>query len=800
MIKILALKGAAQARLHKFADAKTALDQAGHQCEISVEPACGDAIRSRGVLANQQGNFPLAMQFFQQTLTFARDHADRFLEATALLNLGAASLKEQHFDEAIARSEQAYKASVALGAGDIAQTALGNLGSAYYNLGDSERSLELSLDAEKHATQLDDIIAELSWITNAGYVYVQKRDFNRAKQSYIRALDLANRNQAKDDIYNALRAMALVSVESGELDEARRYADQAIAMARDDSNRQNELYPLLVRGLIAARIPPGTDAEPILKEVERDPQGNASLRWRAEHALARLYEDEKRAEAADRAYRAALATFEKARSSQKREDTSLPFSANAASIYDDYVHFLVSHGRSDEALRWADNSRARTLAEGLGVLPREASAGPPTLRAQETARKVGGTLLFYWLGEKQSYLWVITKRKTSVFTLAPGSAIAEAVQRYRRAIETGPDVLEAAAEDGRLLYRMLVTPAESLLTKNPRVFILPDGELNNLNFETLLVPAPKLHYWIEDVTITSASSLRLLDASVSGSATTTHPLVRSLLLIGNSLPPNDKYPPLPKAVTQMDAVARHFSGAEWKILTGAEATPQAYLNGHPETFSHIHFVAHGIASQLSPLDSAIVLSKSTADSDSFKLYARDVLQHPLRAELVTVSACYGAEGPSYSGEGLVALSWAFLRAGAHNVVAALWEVTDVSTSQLMDQFYAGIEHGESPGPALRAAKLSLLHGDKYRNAYYWAPFQLYAGSNRFQLKVSSARRTLETKHRPHPEIGVSVNFPSTPSVGHLSNQRLTLAALYNPVTFHARRNRCTLAKCTFSDG
>ena len=42
---------------------------------------------------------------------------------------------------------------------------------------------------------------------------------------------------------------------------------------------------------------------------------------------------------------------------------------------------------------------------------------------------------------------------------------------------------------------------------------------------------------------------------------------------------------------------------------------------------------------------------------------------------------------AYSGEGLVGLAWAFLRAGAHNVIAGLWEVTDASTEQLMDRFY-----------------------------------------------------------------------------------------------------------------
>ena len=235
------------------------------------------------------------------------------------------------------------------------------------------------------------------------------------------------------------------------------------------------------------------------------------------------------------------------------------------------------------------------------------------------------------------------------------------------------------------------------------------------------VPQPKLHYWIEDVTIANASSLRVLAAA----HTVKTKRERTLLLFGNSVAPNDKYPELSKAGAQMESVARHFPGAEQKIFARDQATPKAYLDGSPEKFSHIHFVAHGTASRLSPLDSAIVLSKASAEDDSFKLYARDIIRRPLQADLVTISACYSSGERAYAGEGLVGLSWAFLRAGAHNVIAALWEATDASTEQLMDRFYDELDKGASPDAALRAAKLSLLHHSGFHNAFYWAPFQLY---------------------------------------------------------------------------
>ena len=120
------------------------------------------------------------------------------------------------------------------------------------------------------------------------------------------------------------------------------------------------------------------------------------------------------------------------------------------------------------------------------------------------------------------------------------------------------------------------------------------------------------------------------------------------------------------------------------------------------------------------------------EGDSYKLYARDIVQHRLNASLVTISACNGAGTRAYSGEGLVGLSWAFLRAGAHNVIGALWEVSDASTPQLMDAFYRELFQGKDPAAALREAKLGLLRSadpdSVFRKPFYWAPFQLYAGS------------------------------------------------------------------------
>jgi CHAT domain-containing protein len=737
------LVGAAYASLHRFTDAEEHLSEAEQLCAHSRSRVCTEVISAWGVLEMERGNYAHGQEYFERALTSARGYHDEFWVASSLLNLSWAADEQAHFDNALDWANAAREASATGGFADFVQTALGNMGWAYYKLGDSEQAKSLFNDAEKRAAELENTTDELRWLTAAAYAYLDSGNVETAQQSFRKALDLAKGLKSPEDITNSLIALAFVSEKTNKLAEAKGYADQALAKAQEDKNGRDQVYPLLVQGRIAARQHDTGAAEKDFHEVADSKDATDFLKWEAERSLARLYEEEKRANEADREYQTALTTFEAARSELRSEHSSLTFLSNATRIYDDYIHLLISRGKIDEALRVANYDRARTLREGLGLAKRGDSFAPEPLNAQAIARRAGGTILFYWLGEKRSYLWVITPRTTRLFPLNASSAeIDAAVHGYRTKLEGPPEILEAS-DDGSALYKMLIEPARDFLAKealakNNRIFIIPDGSLNSLNFETL-TPAPK-HYWIEDVTITSAGSLHLLAAARPAP----NKLAGRLLLIGNPVSPtpagpdnhgDNPYPELPNAAAEMHSIEQHFPPQQRTVFAREQATPAA-LNGHPEQFSYIHFVAHGTASRTSPLDSAIILSRDPAskaasgEDDSFKLYGRDIIQHPLHAELVTISACYGAGRRSYSGEGLVGLSWAFLRAGAHNVVGALWDVSSISSAQLMDDFYGELQKGKSPSAALRAAKLSLLHSDNadFRRPFYWAPFQLYTGS------------------------------------------------------------------------
>jgi len=404
----------------------------------------------------------------------------------------------------------------------------------------------------------------------------------------------------------------------------------------------------------------------------------------------------------------------------------LSFLSSGMEVYGEYIDFLIRRRRPADALNHAELSRARTLAEGLSWNGQAvASHTTPHVPPQQLAQRLHATLLFYWLGENNSYLWVIAPQKITLLKLAPDLEIGPVVKSYRKALLEGRDVLAAKSADGEKLYSLLVEPAKKLIPKGGRVVLLPDTSLYGLNFETLIVPDPQPHFWIEDVTLTTASSLTLLEHSTTLSATKE----KNLLLVGNTEQPNADFPTLPQAPAEMQNIERYFRDSQRRVLEGKQATPSAYLDSGPERFSYLHFVTHGTASHTRPLESAVILSK---EGDSYKLYARDIVRHRLNANLVTISACNGSGTRAYSGEGLVGLSWAFLRAGAHNVVAALWEVSDASTPLLMDSLYGELSQGKDPATALRDAKLRLLHSQDaksvFRKPFYWAPFQLYTGS------------------------------------------------------------------------
>jgi CHAT domain-containing protein len=415
-------------------------------------------------------------------------------------------------------------------------------------------------------------------------------------------------------------------------------------------------------------------------------------------------------------FKEATTTAEDAFSGLENEQARLSF-LDFERFYDGYVRFLVMRHRPLDALNVAERGRSRALAVSLHL---EAGQRGLNLRKiQENLRAKQQVVLAYWLEwNAESYLWVITPSQFKLLKLPSENEIVKEVDAYNR------DILEHSAQGsphGEKLYATLVAPAQQFVPEGSNVIVVPHRRLFKLNFETLIAPSPKPHYWIEDVCIQNTSFL----AALENLNDKLQKFSKQMLVMGAPEQASKDFPPLVHAPEELKQVEEHFPQSKETVISGAAATPEAYDSSHPAEYRFMHFVTHGTASDMNPLDSAIILSPSP---EGFKLYARDIIKTKIHPELVTISTCYGAGTRQYSGEGLVGLAWAFMRAGAHQVIGALWEVDDAANAELMDHFYTALAQTGRPAAALHEAKLAMLHSNTFhKRPYYWASLQLYTG-------------------------------------------------------------------------
>jgi CHAT domain-containing protein/Flp pilus assembly protein TadD len=729
-IKRHLISGRAHGSLGDLEQAERELHEAQRLAELVHSPLIGEVLRAEALRQRESGQWEEAREKLRSSLAVAREHGNALLEADDRVDIGYDSLHSEHYDQALLLSQEAATFAGSVQARRQLQYALGNIGWAYMNLGDFENALANFQAAEHQAHELAVVNSRVLWLQDAGLADCKLGNFREARKYEEQALELAltlPSDRAIDQVANIQTNLALLLYDQGQYDEAKTYSQQAMSTARNSKDDTVVAYAGFIDSLISTHLASGADAERRLMQawqLTRD----SETRMEIENALARFHANRHESRQAELWYRRSIDTFEHNRASVRDEGLRLTSFAYGDSVYRDYADFLIDSHRPSEALQLLDRSRARTLSEGLGLAEADVdTSGKRAPDAQATAGKLGALILYYSLGPERSYLWAISAHDVHLFVLPGDRDIRALVAEYQRVIQQSIDPLQTGNPAAVSLYSALVEPAAAMIPAGSKVFVVPDGVLHGLNFETLLEPAGAgFKYWIEDVTVTTTGSIRMLSRL---SAIPQQEAARGLLLIGNPISVGSEFEALPQAAAEIRSVRQHFPADAATVLVQEDAVPAAYAASDPDRYQYIHFVAHGTASRMSPLDSAVVLSPGPADPGNFKLYAREIVRHPLHARLVTISACYGSGLRTYAGEGLVGLAWAFLRAGSHNVIGALWQADDASTPLIMGRLYTQIEAGRSPDEALREAKLVLIHSaNVYRKPFYWGVFQLYAGS------------------------------------------------------------------------
>jgi tetratricopeptide (TPR) repeat protein/CHAT domain-containing protein len=349
--------------------------------------------------------------------------------------------------------------------------------------------------------------------------------------------------------------------------------------------------------------------------------------------------------------------------------------------------------------------------------------------------------------------------------------IKAAVDAWRLALQRrfrtrGDDDLGAAVR------RLVWQPLEEHLRGAKVVLISPDGDLARVPFAALpgskkgaylleelalaVVPVPQLLPGLltpRPADKDSPSLLLLGDVRYDSIAGSSEASAESRSAARGASEARLRWPALANTRTEMEAIANTFSrGADKGSVTQlhqAEATEAAVRKQAP-VHRYLHFATHGyfapreLRSALADVSrsqvasagnlfgttgvagfhpgllSGLVLAGANrpldVDRDDGILTALEVEALDLAGvELATLSACETGLGEQAGGEGLLGLQRAFQVAGAHSVVAGLWQVDDAATRQLMVLFYDNLWRKKLPRlEALRQAQLWMLkEGDAW---------------------------------------------------------------------------------------
>ena len=371
-------------------------------------------------------------------------------------------------------------------------------------------------------------------------------------------------------------------------------------------------------------------------------------------------------------------------------------------------------------------------------------------------------LLEYVAGDSTVTIFTVTKHGCFATSRSLHSSLATVAKNFRRAL-INLDV-EEYLQLGNELYSFLFAPIAKELKGIQKLYIIPDGILNYLPFEALLtkrirkttaVDFARLPYLIRNFEISynlSAKSLlagktreesnregafagwapvfadkaphanAVLSAAVKSNADRGETkATRSITVDG------ERFTELKESENEVKSISALFEAERRpaKIFLHSDARESEIKSQNAESYRFIHIATHGLINEDQPeLSGIIFAAPDSSSSEDGVLYAGEVYNLRLNADLVVLSACQTGLGTIAKGEGILGLTRGFMYAGARNVLVSLWQVADKSTADLMVQLYRNILIGQPYSTALRKAKLSMIAGVKYAHPVEWSPFVL----------------------------------------------------------------------------
>ena len=613
-----------------------------------------------------------------------------------------------------------------------------------------------------------------------GFAYIDKADPARARESFTRALEVADQAAFAPTHQNravAYIGLARASLLAGHPDEARRNSTRALLLASTRADVGQVIDALQVLAMALTATGDRTNAIQILRTaanlIEQVSIGDIDAEARAtflatqhgvfEELTDALVADAQATVAGDESQRrvwAAFAVSERGRArslqyamSQTRDNDPLAAHAHLARDYQELLPRVAAVAASSAT--GADWSAAVSQLASAS-LDGEDTHDPMT-QAQLVPQldRLNATLVEYATGRDAMYAFVIDAGTIQVVRLGSRRRItAAAAALYERLHDpesAAVDIQRAAKNLGELV----LWPLSAGMSRT-RVLFIADDSLHTVPFAVLP--------WSQE--LKSALVLQHAETAVVPSALFMmhHPDVRTLVgaaprfeLIGDPIfqaaawrrecsvqgaapPPTiagaaraapdwaESLPRLPGSRAEVLAIAdlarAALPASRIGMHLGCMATPNALREAAGAAPDVLHIATHGYIDALRPRLSALALTReSQTDPGSGDFSLLDILATKTAARLVVLSACDTSRGRLLPGEGVLGPAQAFLASGATSVLASYWRIDDAATASFMQTFYRYLLSERLPvATALRRAQLEHSSTD---SAHNWAGFAVF---------------------------------------------------------------------------
>lgn len=391
-------------------------------------------------------------------------------------------------------------------------------------------------------------------------------------------------------------------------------------------------------------------------------------------------------------------------------------------------------------------------------------AGVEEIQAHLKARQSG--LIEYFMGGKNLFTFVLTPDTIVLIRQAITDEVSTHI-RILREILTDRDLIFERGRDPRLftqfttqayeLYQFLIAPVAEIIPSH--ILIIPDGILGYLPFEILISQPPQdgaeadyasLPFLLKRFRLRYEYSANVMMNTRPHTPSSRHfagfaPDYSSSLTEAASageqlFVSRAGFAPLTHNKPEVRAISRRLRG---RSFVGNNATERRFTDVAGD-FQILHLAMHAFTNDENPLYSALVFSEPEQINDSTMsentgdgfLYAYELYNLNLSANLAVLSACNTGTGKLARGEGVMSLARAFKFAGVPNVVMSLWQAEDRSTAEIMKNFYRNLDEGMDKDEALRQAKLSFIENSRNTHPFFWATFVLIGDEQPMDLKPS----------------------------------------------------------------